>query len=295
LIACSFCGEKPEVLFQAKDLNRKISKKKFIYSRCPSCDLISISEIPDNLGSYYAQEYYQIPSLDKLKNIAKAEKFKIEMIKKFVTSGALLEIGPAFGVFAYQAKEAGFKVDTIEMNERCCKYLEEEVGVNVIKSDMPHKAVESMGKHDVIAMWHVLEHLANPWEALSALANNLSPGGMLVIATPNPQSFQFRLMGAYWPHADAPRHLNLFPRKVLEDYLERHGLKLVMITTDDHGGRSWNRFGWQRLLMNCCSGKLTQRICFVIGYLVSFPMALWDRKKFEGCAYTAIFQKKVAE
>jgi len=292
LTVCSFCNNQLELLFKTRDLNRRISQKDFIYLRCPTCKLISISEIPDDLGNYYAEGYYVIPSLDKLKRIARAERFKIEMIKKFAMSGALLEIGAAFGVFAYQAKQAGFKVDAVEMNERCCQYLEKEVGINVIKSDAPQKAVESMAKHDVIAMWHVLEHLADPWKCLSALADNLSPRGILIVATPNPQSFQLKVMGAQWPHIDAPRHLNIIPKEVLEDYLKRHELELVMVTTDDQGGRSWNKFGWQRWLMNCFSKKWIQRACFVLGYFVSLPMALWDRKSFNGCAYTAIFQKK---
>jgi len=232
--------------------------------------------------------------LGKLKRVAKAERYKIEMVKKIVKSGTLLEVGPAFGVFAYQAKEAGFKVDAIEMDGRCCEYLTNVIGVNAVKSNMPYKTVESMKKHDVIAMWHVLEHLANPWECLSAMAMNLTPGGIFVIATPNPEAFQFRVLGAYWPHVDAPRHLNLIPGKILSLYLKRFGLELVMLTTSDKGGRGWNRFGWQRYFMNRFSGKWMQRIFFIAGYLLSFPMALWDERSFNGCAYTAIFQKKAA-
>jgi SAM-dependent methyltransferase len=236
--------------------------------------------------------YYAIPSLAKLKRIAGAERFKIEMIKKYVKTGALLEIGPAFGVFAYQAKEAGFNVDCIEMDQSCCKYLQHEIGVNVVHSDLPHQAVKSMQKHDVIAIWHVLEHLAGPWECLESLANNLSFGGILVIATPNPQAFQFRIMGKYWPHIDAPRHLNLIPEKVLTEYLNRLGLERIMLTTNDQGGRAWHRFGWQRYLMNRFSGKIMQGAAFLTGYLLSFPMALWDQRGFNGSAYTVIFRKK---
>jgi len=279
-------------LLKTKDHNRKISEKEFVYLQCGSCGLISISEKPHDLGKYYSNEYYQIPSLGKLIKIAQAERFKIEMVKKFKTSGSLLEIGPAFGVFAYQAKESGFKVDTIEMDKRCCEYLRDVVGVNAVLSDVPQKAVGPMKQHDVIAMWHVLEHLIDPWECLTALTGNLSPGGILLIATPNPEAFQFKVMGAQWPHIDAPRHLNLIPREVLTGFLEKSGLELTMFTMDDFGARSWNRFGWQRYLMNRFSGKWMQRIFFVMGLLLSFPMEIVDRKGFNGCAYTAIYRKK---
>ncbi len=291
---CQFCKGESGVIFKTKDLNRRVSQSDFEYLRCSTCKLISISKIPDDLSNYYAQEYYRIPSFSKLKRIARAERFKINMIKNFVDSGSLLEVGAAFGVFAYQAKEAGFKVDAIEMDDRCCKFLMSVIGVNAIKCDRPDGIIDSLKKHDVIVMWHVLEHLVNPWESLSAMAKNLSMNGLLVVATPNPEAFQFRIMGKHWPHIDAPRHLNLIPEKILTEYLRRFGLEPVMLTTNDQGGKSWNRFGWQRYLMNYFSGKWMQKLFFIAGYLLSFPMILWDQKSFNGCAYTAIFQKKVA-
>lgn len=289
---CPFCSEQGVPFLRTKDYNRRISAEVFLYHKCPSCGLIYLVNVPEDLGKYYPADYYAIPTLAKLKRIARAERYKIEMVKEFVKSGMLLEIGPAFGVFAYQAKEAGFNVDCIEMDERCCGYLTNVIGVNVVQSDIPHKTVESMKKHDVIAMWHVLEHLANPWECLSALAENLTPGGIFVIATPNPFAFQFILQKARWPHVDAPRHLCLIPADLLVKYLKPHGLEPVMITFDDKGAKSWNRFGWQHYLMNHFSGKWMQKIPFIAGYLLSFPMTLWDQRGFNGCAYTAIFQKK---
>lgn len=289
--SCPLCKTSAEVLLKTRDLNRKISDEEFVYFQCKACGLIFLSGIPADIGKYYAESYYMVPSLEKLKKIARAERFKIDMVKKFIKSGSVLEIGAAFGVFAYQAKEAGYRVDAIEMNGRCCDYLKNVVKVNVIKSDQPHSVVAAMRKHDVIAMWHVIEHLPNPWECLKIMAENLAPGGIFIIATPNSAAFQFKLMGRLWPHVDAPRHINLIPAKTLEEFFKPLGLKNIMLTTDDEGGRSWNRFGWQRYLMNRFSGKFMQRVSFLAGYMLSFPMALWDRRGFSGCAYTAIFRK----
>jgi 2-polyprenyl-3-methyl-5-hydroxy-6-metoxy-1,4-benzoquinol methylase len=291
--SCPFCKAESGAFYKVKDYNRKSSKEDFFYFRCPTCKLIFISRVPDDLNKYYAQEYYRIPSLHKLKRIAKVERYKMDLLKDYVKPGALLEIGPAFGVFAYQAKQAGFQVDAIEMDERCCQYLKKVVGVNAVNSDMPQKAVESMKKHDLIAMWHVLEHLVDSWGCLGAVAKNLNPAGILVIATPNPQAFQFRVMGAYWPHLDAPRHLNLIPLKVLVQYLKPFGLELIMLTTNDKGGKGWNRFGWQRYLMNRFSNKWLQRFAFVLGYFVALLMSFLDCRRGRGSAYTVIFQKAV--
>jgi len=290
---CPICSVQGLPFLQTKDYNRRISEEVFSYHKCPSCGLIYLVNVPGDLGKYYPANYYAIPTLAKLKRIARAERFKIEMIKKYVKTGTLLEVGSAFGVFVYQAKESGYEVDAIEMDERCCDYLKNVIGVNAVQSDMPHKTVESMKKHDVIAMWHVLEHLENPYECLGAMAKNLTTGGIFVIATPNPEAFQFKVLGSFWPHVDAPRHLNFIPEKVLAEYLKRFGLELVMLTTNDKGGRGWNRFGWQRYLMNRFSNKLAQKAAFILGYIVSLPMGLWERRDFSGSAYTIILQKKV--
>lgn len=289
-INCSICNEKADLLFKTKDWNRKVSNQTFSYWRCKSCGLIFLADIPNRLGDYYGQGYYQAPSREKLKKVAKAESYQLDMVREFVKSGRLLEVGPGFGVFSHQAKQAGFEVDAIEMEARCCEYLSQVVGVNVFKSDSPHKVIKAMPRYDVIASWHVIEHLPNPWAFLESAAKNLVPGGILLMATPNPGAFQFRILRSLWPHVDAPRHLYLIPASLLIKRLEPMGLKPVSLSFDDKGAKSWNRFGWQRYLMNRFSNEWIQKAAFLLGYMVSLPISFWETGD-NGSAYTIIFQK----
>ena len=291
--ACPLCKTDAKFLFNTKDHNEKITGQVFAYWKCLDCELIFLSDIPANLGEYYQESYYQIPSLENLSRIARVNKYQIEFILKFVPSGNLLEIGPSFGTFALQAKNAGFKVDAIEMDTRCCEFLSKSVGINAVNSNCPEQAINNLEKHDVIALWHNIEHLPNPWDFLREAAKNLNPGGILLIAAPNPDSFGFRMLKSMWPHVDAPRHLNLIPIQLLTSFLNPVGLELVMMTTKDKGARSWNRFSWQRFLMNNFSSKIGQMAAFIAGGIVSLPLALWEFKGMNGSAYTAIYQKEV--
>ncbi|MBI5570810.1 MAG: class I SAM-dependent methyltransferase [Desulfomonile tiedjei] len=230
-------------------------------------------------------------SRQRLDQIAEANRYQIEMVQRFVPTGRLLEIGPGYGTFAHLAKESGFDVEVIEMSDRCCKYLTEVVGVKAINSSKPDQVLKTIESKDVIALWHVIEHLPNAWECLESAAHNLAPGGILLIATPNPDALQFHMMGSAWPHVDAPRHLYLIPASVVIQRLRPLGLEPVLLTTNDKGGRGWNRFGWQRYLMNRFSNKLAQLTAFVLGYALSMPMALWDHREMRGSAYTIILQK----
>ena len=129
-------------------------------------------------------------------------------------------------------------------------------------------------------------------EFLRAAAANLKPGGVLAIAMPNPDAWQFKVMSLHWPHLDAPRHLTLIPEAWLTGHAGMLGLDRIYLTSDDSDARSWNRFGWQRLLMNRFYSKHWQRAMYVLGYALSLLMEPFDRRSFCGSAYTIVFRKK---
>jgi 2-polyprenyl-3-methyl-5-hydroxy-6-metoxy-1,4-benzoquinol methylase len=288
---CPFCESSASTLYAATDENRKISKDIFHYAQCSSCESIYLLNAPSDLGRYYGDSYYAIPNLSDLQKLANKDRNKILTVQKFARSGRLLEVGPAFGVFALQAKQAGFTVDVIEMDARCCSHLRDSVQVNVTQSNDPTTALVNMPIHDVIALWHVFEHLPNPLQFLRAAAANLKPGGHLVIAMPNLLAWQFARMGRHWPHLDAPRHLNFIKEAALSRHAKALGLENVYFTTTDSDARSWNRFGWQRLLMNRMPGKWLGRVGFVLGYLWSLAMVPFETKDPLGSSYTVIYRK----
>lgn len=288
---CPLCAGNSAALFTATDENHRVSRIRYAYSQCSLCKAIFIVNPPDDLSRYYQSDYYAIPSLEQLQKIAAKDHSKIDLVKRFVPTGRLLEVGPSFGIFAWQAKQAGFLVDVIEMDRRCCEFLQNTLGVNVTQSINPSVAMQALPSHDVIAIWHVLEHLANPLAFIESAAVNLKAGGILIIAMPNPNAWQFRVMGLHWPHLDAPRHLFLIPEASITHIATQFGLEKVFLTSDDSDARSWNRFGWQRLLMNRFSNKFMQRSMFVLGYAISLLMAPFDQSKFNGSAYTIVFRK----
>lgn len=287
------CAGLPVRQYCAPDLNRRISTTIFSYDKCSSCGVIKLANPPQDLASYYAGSYHELPSPERLQVLASRNRFKIETILRLRSAGRLLEVGPAYGLFAHQAKSAGFEVDVIEADERCCRYLREVVKVNVKQSINPPEAIRETGMHDVIALWHVIEHVPDPWALLKAAADNLAPGGFLVVAAPNPKAVQFSIMGSRWPHLDAPRHLWLLPTGTLTLRAAELGLVRVHCTTTDSDARYWNRFGWQRLLMNLSRNNWLRRLAYVAGYVISLAVAPFEVGGERGSAYTLIFRKVV--
>ncbi len=291
-VVCPVCSKPAIFKFQTSDFNRLISREKFIYYSCLDCGLVFLSPIPGNLADYYPNDYYTIPnSVQRLDQIARSQRYQIEMIQRFVQSGRLLEIGPAYGAFARLAKLSGFDVEVIEMDDRCCQYLEQVVGVRVIKNNEPGQVLRTVEPKNVIALWHVVEHLLNPWMVLEQAAAKLLPGGILLIATPNPDALQFRILRSRWPHVDAPRHLQLIPVNLLIQQLAPLGLMPVMVTSNDKGGRSWNVFGWQKTLMNLSHQQHIQLFLKALGLILGKVLGVFESGELKGAAYTAIFQK----
>jgi 2-polyprenyl-3-methyl-5-hydroxy-6-metoxy-1,4-benzoquinol methylase len=290
---CPHCQANAAHAFQTKDNNRQISSAVFDYYHCTACGLWFLCPIPKDLSRYYPKDYYTIhATLDELAGALSGVRYKIEILRAFAKSGRLLEIGPACGDFALQAKQAGFEVDTIEMDPRCCEFLVKQVGVRATCTADTLGALREAGPYDVIAMWHVIEHLTDALETLAAASARLKPGGVLVIAAPNPEAFQFRILRGWWTHVDAPRHVVLIPLSLLCKHAGQRGLETVLATTDDEGARGWNQFGWERSLGNIVSGNRLRRWMQSMGRFLTRMAMRWDRQEGRGSTYTVVFRKK---
>jgi 2-polyprenyl-3-methyl-5-hydroxy-6-metoxy-1,4-benzoquinol methylase len=295
MIPCPLCSQSSGVCFRSKDFNRKLSKEVFNYFRCPECRLIFLSPVPANLAKYYPETYYDLPtSCAELNRIFAPQRYKLEIVTGFVSRGRLLEIGPAIGGFSYLAKQAGFEVEAIEMDERCCRFLNDVIGIRAIHSANECEALQQVEPCDVIALWHVIEHLSDPAETLEDVTKKLLPGGILVIAAPNPDAFQFHVLRQYWPHVDAPRHLMLIPAPVIIKKMESLGLKTVLVTTTDKGSLGWNIFGWDFFFGNMSSLPLIHQVLRICGKIVGTVLSPLERREGKGSAYTLVFLKERA-
>jgi len=111
---------------------------------------------------------------------------------------------------------------------------------------------ETGGEWAAIVLWHSLEHLRAPGEALEQVARMLAPRGVVVVAMPNARSLQAKLFGDRWFALDLPRHLLHLPAPALIDRLGELGLRVERV--------SWLRggqgvFGWLHGLVGGLPGR----------------------------------------
>jgi len=289
---CPRCRHASPHHFSVGDRGRKTTKEIFDYYKCLSCGIVFLWPIPHNISKYYSTDYYQIPSsLKNLSAAAELERHKLETVVRFKPKGKLLEIGPAYGSFSYLAKREGFDVSAIEMDENCCRFMNDVVGIHTIHCTDIEAALRKIGPFDVITLWQVIEHLPDPWSVLNAIVERLNPEGILLVATPNPESLQFHLLRRYWAHVDAPRHLELIPSSVLVKHLKKLGATPLFITTSNKESARCNIFGWETSFYAFSDKRYIKGLLYWTGKIISRILRPVERLGSLGSAYTAVFRK----
>jgi len=145
--------------------------------------------------------------------------------------------------------------------------------------------------YDAICLWHALEHLPCFWETLEAGTARLNPGGVIVIAVPNPLGWQARLMGAKWPHHDLPRHLFGIPMPWLRRWAGEHGLEVPLATTRDEGSIDWNRFSWAMRLTRLVPGARPGGRVWRLGMRLGVLFSPFEDREGEGACYTMVLRR----
>jgi SAM-dependent methyltransferase len=97
------------------------------------------------------------------------------------------------------------------------------------------------GRFAAIIFWHSLEHLRDAGAVFDHACSLLEPGGVLVVALPNPASMQARAFGDRWLALDLPRHLIHVPAATLASRLERTRMRIER-RSGWRGGQVM--FGW---------------------------------------------------
>jgi len=292
---CPACHGAARALFRAVDTNRRTTAEIFQYHRCRSCALVFMAQVSSDLGRYYPFDYHmRNVGIDDVRAAAERERYKIELVTARSAPGRLLEVGGSTGLFAYLADRSGFDVTVVEMDSASCRFLTQVVGVKAIESNDVASAIADHDPYDVVTLWHVLEHLPDPWGALRALAAKLSVGGVMVIATPNPGAMQFKIFRSRWTHLDAPRHTELIPRELLERKMADLGMRSRYITTTDIGSLGYDSFGWAMSLSNLTIWPPASKALHIAGRLIARALRPIERRRRRGSCYTAVFQRVAA-
>lgn len=212
-----------------------ISQEEFTIDQCHSCHLLFTNPRPDesSISRYYQSETY-ISHSDKsnsitdvlyklVRNITLQQKLKL--VNSISKKGKLLDYGCGTGYFLKTCRKNGWDTFGVEPETSARSQALQQTDGQIF----PNLAtLEELG-FDVITLWHVLEHVHPLHEVLSQLVSLLDENSKLVIAVPNPKSYDAQKYGVHWAAYDLPRHLYHFNRENVTHLARNHGMKVEKI------------------------------------------------------------------
>lgn len=225
---CTHPARSAAVLFEARDY---VTGDRFEVARCSSCGLARTLPRPaaDRLPAYYPAAYYGTPSGRRFPALAERLQQQLYAMRARGVErlaggvGRVLDIGCGRGFLLDAFRRRGWDVHGTELDERSSAYAREVLAIPV-QVGPPGSGRWPDGHFDAVALWHVLEHMAEPETALAEVARLLRPGGVLMVGVPNFASAEARLARGGWFHLDVPRHLNHLTPRWLEAALGAAGL-----------------------------------------------------------------------
>jgi 2-polyprenyl-3-methyl-5-hydroxy-6-metoxy-1,4-benzoquinol methylase len=256
---CPVCGAQ-QIRTVYSDALDPITQDFFPVVECSACHLVYTGCVPACLDRYYPPRYRGYgPAVTRilgaLYNLRVSRWARLKPL-----GGSVLEIGCGAGLMLAAFKRRGWRVLGIERNEAAAEIGRNSRRIEIVTS--PVAELSPAAQFDLIVMFQVLEHIADPVGLLRECTKRLAPGGHLVANVPNFSSWQSTWSGARWFHLDVPRHLNHFTPATLEAVLERAGLRITRLSfvSLEH-----DPYGWVESALNRMSGRRNVLTRFLMG------------------------------
>ncbi|NOZ23089.1 MAG: class I SAM-dependent methyltransferase [Planctomycetes bacterium] len=192
--------------------------------KCKRCGLVYLNPIPDPDALLHVWSDHPVTESDISSTLADAALGDVANIRRFKTSGTLLEIGCGYGALLGEAQRAGFDVCGWEVNPRKCEYIKRTHGVENVFWEPPWERGLPDRTFDVIAMLDVIEHIREIHEILREIRRLLKDDGILYLNTPNLDGIRSRIKRRRWPYFIALSHIYFFTCETLDKLLRTEGM-----------------------------------------------------------------------
>jgi SAM-dependent methyltransferase len=233
-IPCALCGgTRLQELIHAYDHKREQPNWNYHVVRCAGCGFLFRHPgiRPERLGDLYASGKYAKFLGGKYKR-KRRRRYRVTMepfgaLFKDGEGRRLLDFGCGNGLFLDIARRRGFDPYGVDLAEDAVAAARGRghKAYQGSPADVPEIAA---GGFDVITMWSVLAHLAEPVEDLTMLRRLLAPGGVLLILTVNGNSLALKRRLDGWG-GFTPNHLLFSSPQTLPRLLERAGFATTVM------------------------------------------------------------------
>ena len=243
VLACPVCGGTDRThVATGQDYEYESCGNAWIVWKCRACSHAWLDPRPadSTLAIIYPNNYYSYDYEKRINPIAVRGKRWLDRIKygrllKHLQRpfDSYLDVGCSTGRFLELAESMGAspnRISGIELDSRLVRSLQER-GLDVECSRVEDSELLRNKTFDLITMFHVIEHVAEPREVIARLAESLTPGGVLALETPNLESLDAGLFRkGLWGGYHFPRHWHIFTPTSLTKVLRDCGLEVTGIS-----------------------------------------------------------------
>jgi SAM-dependent methyltransferase len=235
-IGCAACdGRRLQELLHVHDHRRKTPRWNYHVVRCADCGFLFRHPgiTPERLGELYASGKYAkfLGGKYTKKRIRRYEVTMAPFGALFERGDGrrLLDFGCGNGLFLELAHARGFECYGVDLAEDAIEAARTRPGGERTYHGSPQDVPEiSRGGFDVITMWSVLAHLAEPVKDLTMLRRLLAPDGALLILTVNANSLALKRRLTTWG-GFTPNHLLFSAPDTLALLLQRAGFGALVM------------------------------------------------------------------
>jgi SAM-dependent methyltransferase len=232
-----------EANFRAKDLDAaRFSARRppdgihYRIVRCDECGLLRSDPIAEavELDALYAESEFTYGA--ETANLKRTYGHYLHGLRRYrERREALVEIGCGNGFFLEEALDQGFtEVAGVEPSVHAAEAAVERVRGS-IRVGTFREGLFSEGSFDVVCLFQVMDHLADPVGVLSEVRALLRPGGLLLVIQHNASAVSARLLGERSPIVDI-EHTYLYTPDTLSRLCGKTGFAVL------DAGASWNRY-----------------------------------------------------
>lgn len=231
---CRFCKSK-RIEWFLPNMKSRLDKKIYHYLKCINCGSIFLNQVPPenqrkqvyNNPSYYLsweREYQKNIKVREENDTKKARIFRIKT--RFTHGHRILDIGCAFGTFLEMIGGDFIHLYGTEYSDFAIKHINK----NKIKVSKKFFGAYPPNYFDAVTMWDVLEHTPDPVAYIQEIYRILKKDGVLIMTTPNANSYPLSILKEDWPEIQPPEHIFFMSKMSLRIMLNANRYRRITIS-----------------------------------------------------------------
>lgn len=239
------------------------NRYKYSIFKCDNCNLL-FKETQEYINySSLEFEKYNIYNFNRKQEVEEL----IKIIKKLIRDYrqiSLLEIGCGTGSLLNEFRNQGINnTQGIEPSDVAANYARRKYNINVRTGFFKNDTLEI--KCDVILLYDVLEHLANPNELFSEISKYIHKDSILIIKTGNTNSVNAKIFPREWTYLKSDQHIRFFNIRSIKNLASIHNFRIIKFYGFKH---PYGGIHIYSLLNNVLKG-IALRILFKLKLIVS--------------------------